>query len=477
MSSRCWPRRSALSVTLDRQRQLLAALHFVEVSQNHPPKTTTPDPLASDVLKWAKQKAQIIHPTKGRMAFHPYDYQVDLLLDDSPRRLVVKARQIGISQVMALEAVHKAIYQPNATILLVSRNQELAVNLLGYAYNAIAGLTGTIPEQTKANESEIGFANGSRIKSLPANRSTGRGFAASSIMLDEFAFCQYSDEIYRSVSPAVGLGGNLTVFSTPDGRANLFFQLWAGIDGSEWSRHEIPWWKCPEYNPSTLKPDDPESLEWYRRERPKYTAASFASEYECDFQTSGEAVFRHEDIEACATGWMGLQDSQPGRQYVTAWDIGRRQDATVGVTLDVTETVHQVVAFERHLGLPYPAIQAAIDRRSRAYPGRHWVESNGVGDPVIENLETRVTAFTTTAKTKFQAITALALAHENKTFKHGIPQLKLETQLYQIDDSRLITDCVIAAAIAEFEAQGSAATGVSADRQPAMTRQHRGMFR
>lgn len=392
------------------------------------------------------------------MSFAPYDYQAELLRDTAPRRLVVKARQIGISQVMAIEAVHKAIYQPNATILLVSRNQELAVNLLGYAYNTLASIREEIPAQTKANESEIGFANGSRIKSLPANRSTGRGFAASQIYLDEYSFIQYSEDIYRSVSPAVGLGGRLTVFSTPDGRANHFFQLWAGIDGSEWSRHEIPWWKCPEYNPSTLKPDDPESLEWYRRERPKYTAQQWASEYECDFATSGEAVFRHEDIEACADGWLGLQEPVKGRQYVTAWDIGRRQDATVGITLDVTEAVHQVVAFERHLGLPYPAIQAAIDRRSRAYPGRHWVESNGVGDPVIENLSQPVTPFTTTAKTKQQAITALALAHENKTFKHGVPQLRLETQLYQINDQALIQDAVMAAAIAEFEASKPAWT-------------------
>jgi hypothetical protein len=47
----------------------------------------------------------------------------------------------------------------------------------------------------------MGFANGSaRIKSIPANRSTGRGFAANRVYLDEFAYAEYADDIYQSVS-------------------------------------------------------------------------------------------------------------------------------------------------------------------------------------------------------------------------------------------------------------------------------------
>lgn len=373
---------------------------------------------------------------RGRIPFRPYPFQARFLMDRAPRRLIVKARQIGFSQAIALEAVHEAIYRVDSTILLVSRSGDLADNLLGYCYTAIAGLD-DIPTLTKSNESEMGFANGSRIKSLPANRSTARGFAGRSVYLDEYAYMDVAEEIYRGVSPIVGHGGRLTVCSTPDGRGNHFYQLFAGIDGGAWSRHIVPWQACPVYDQA-----------WFERERPKYTAQQWGSEYACDFVASGQAVFATADIASCADGWRGLIAPREGRSYLTAWDIGRRNDATVGITLDRTDGDLQVVAFERLLGAPYPVIQARIEQRAKDYGGATYVESNGIGDPVIENLSVGVEPWTTTAKTKNQALTALALAHERRRFKHGIAQLTLECQMYQWDDKALIQDCVMAAAIA-----------------------------
>ena len=98
-------------------------------------------------------------------------------------------------------------------------------------------------------------------------------------------------------------------------------------------------------------------------------------------------------------------------------DIGRRRDATVINTIDITRLPYQRVAFERLERVPYPIIQSAIERRARAYPGAVWVESNGVGDPVIENLAVRVTPFVTTARSKAQAIEALQLLLERGELK------------------------------------------------------------
>ncbi len=395
---------------------------------------------------WARESAQIIHPTRGRIPFEPYPYQARLLLDRSPRRLIVKARQIGVSQAAALEALHGAIYEPDSTTLFVSRNGQLAVNLLGYCYTTYDSLPpGRAPALTRTNQEELVLANGSRILSLPANRSTGRGFAGRRVYLDEYAYQEYAADIYRSVSPILGHGGRLTVLSTPDGRANHFYQLWAGIEAGEWSRHVLPWRECPAYDAA-----------WYERERPKYTAQQWASEYECDFVASGQAVFRAEDVEACAAGWLGLQEPAAGRKYVTAWDIGQH-DATVGVTLDTTDSeTLQVVAFERLLGASYPHIQSRIAARARSYGGVTYVESNGPGQTVAENLDVIVRGWATTAKSKQQMVTSLALAHESRRLKHDIPQVRLECLLYQWDDKNLIQDCVMALAIAVHNASAGA---------------------
>ncbi len=58
-------------------------------------------------LQWARENATIVLPTEGRQPFVPYSYQEALLLDRSPRRLILKARQTGISNAVAIEALHK----------------------------------------------------------------------------------------------------------------------------------------------------------------------------------------------------------------------------------------------------------------------------------------------------------------------------------------------------------------------------------
>jgi hypothetical protein len=139
-------------------------------------------------VEWAESHATIVHPSRGRVPFVPYPYQRDFLASyATPRRIVLKARQIGFSQVFALEALYAAIHEPESTILLVSRSQDLAVNLLRYCYQAYGNLI-SAPALKKQNESEMGFVSGSRIKSIPANRTTGRGFAATRVYLDEFAY-------------------------------------------------------------------------------------------------------------------------------------------------------------------------------------------------------------------------------------------------------------------------------------------------
>lgn len=396
-------------------------------------------------LEWAQQNATIVLPTEGRQPFVPYGYQTRLLEDLSPRRMVLKARQTGISNAVAIEALHKAMTRPDSTELFVSRNQDAARVLIRYCQHTLGGLR-QIPQLLNENQSELAFANGSRIVSLPASPSTGRGIAATDAYLDEFAFAEYAPLIYESIIGTISTGGSLTVLSTPNGRNNLFFRLWSGLEGGTWSRHQIHWSDCPRYDEA-----------WAARARAEMTRQSFAQEYDLDFITSGDAVFDVDDLARCKDGWNG--DPATCEAFITAWDIGRRQDHTVGITIGKRGREWHVVEFERFLA-PYPVIQSRIEQRKRRY-GPTWVESNGVGDPVIENLTEEVSPFTTTAKTKTQAIQALQLLVQQGLFKHGEEQLDREMSLYQWLDAGLIQDSVLAAAIAAYQViEGSQEAGV-----------------
>lgn len=394
------------------------------------------------VADWARQNATIVSPTEGRHPFEPYAYQEKLLSDDSPRRVVLKARQTGLSNAIAIEALYTAITRPDSTVLFVSRNQQAARQLILYCQHTLGGMRQP-PTLTIENQSELGFPNGSRIVSLPANPSTGRSFAATAVYLDEFAFCEYDGLIYESTIGTVSTGGRFTILSTPNGRANMFFRLWQGLEGGVWSRHRVHWSDCPRYDDA-----------WATRTRAGMTRQSFAQEYDLDFVASGDNAFEPEDLRRCRDGY------QPGREgverYVTAWDIGRRQDNTVGITLGLRGETWHVLAYERFMA-PYPVTQARIERRTAEYPGVHVVESNGPGDPVIENLTVHVDPFQTTARSKLQAIQALQLLVQHGHFKYdpknddGHGQLDRELGLYQFDDEKLIQDSVMAAAIAALQ--------------------------
>lgn len=405
-----------------------------------------PDAIAPPPIGAWMRSVTIIHPAHGEVLFEPYPYQDTFWEDRSPSRLVLKARQVGMSQAWALEALYYSIFYRNQRTLFVSKTEDDARNLLAYARQAYDSLTDK-PALLRDNTSDMLLANGSRIRSLPATKSAGRGFTANRVYLDEFAFADYGREIYRAVRPTLSRGGQLTAGSTANGQDNLFYELWSEQTSGAWSRHLIHWRDCPEYD-----------ADWFARERPQYTAQDWASEYECDLAGSGQAVFDRDAIAACALGWRGLQAPQPNRRYVTHWDVGIKRDATVGVTLDVTDPDDwQIVAFSHAYGLLSPLIQDHIAERARAYHlGRRGcstaVESNGLGDPIIQNLEVPVTPFFVTAKSKVQAIKALLLAIERGRLHFDIPQLAGELRRYQWDDSKLVQDCVMAVAGAALTA-------------------------
>jgi hypothetical protein len=370
------------------------------------------------------------------MPFVPYDYQARIFDDPSKRRLILKARQTGISNTVAIEALHRAITRRDSTELIVSRNQEAASVLIRYCQHTLNSLR-SIPRLVNENQSVLAFDNGSRIMSLPASPSTGRGIAATDVYLDEFAFTAYDALIYESIIGTISTGGRLTILSTPNGRANMFFRLWAGLEGGDWSRHSIHWSDCPRYDDA-----------WAERTRAEMTRQSFAQEYDLDFIASGENVFDPDDLVRARRAHIATPAGV--EEIVTAWDIGRRQDHTVGITFGRLGDVWHELAYERML-VPYPVIQASIEQRQQRWGGKTYVESNGVGDPVIENLAVRVDPFTTTTKTKTQAIQSLQLLLQQGRLTYASEQLDRELGLYQWDDRDLIQDSVLAASIAAFQ--------------------------
>lgn len=416
----------------------------------------------------------IIHPQQGKIRFRARTFQRKLWQDRSRRRLICKARQIGMSQAVGAEAVDRAM-KSICKILLISRNEDQAMQLLGYCKTVYHNLDNQEVALTGENTRQMVFANGSIILSLPANKSTGRGFAASHVYFDEAAWAMYADQIWQSIAPSIALGGTITVLSSPDGAENLFGRMVAGDYGKVvpftgttapdgvWSYHHIPWTENPAYTT-----DDPG---WYERERPNYTDEQWASEFEASIEKSGQRVFKPEYLDEMIEGWVGVEDAEnpivygdlwwtppmPGRIYMNAWDLGRKHDPTVGITVDVTEDIHQIVAFERFLNMDWPDQEERVVTRGGPwgghYPGYTAIDATGLGDIFYQNLmfggfEVIPVVFSRTVKPNI--IDELVRSTERKAIKGGLYTILNEMKPYRRDDKNLKQDTVMALGIAEY---------------------------
>jgi len=173
-----------------------------------------------------------------------YPYQKKFLLDDSHFRIIMKARQLGMSWVIALEGLIAALTRPYQTILFVSSGEEAAKRVLQYVYSFLHGMP-IRPRLLTHSLTECRFLNQSRIISLPNNDRTVRGYRAHKVYCDEFAALMNDNEILAAIQPSISRGGDLTILSTPRGRANRFWDIWDD-DNSGYKRHRISWEECPD---------------------------------------------------------------------------------------------------------------------------------------------------------------------------------------------------------------------------------------
>jgi terminase large subunit-like protein len=144
--------------------------------------------------------------------------------------LILKARQLGLSWLVCAYALWLSLYRPGRVVLIFSKGQDEANEMLRrikVMYHRLApALRSALPALIKENTEEMEWANGSRIKSMPATKSSGRTYTASLVILDEFAFLQWASELYTALKPTIDGGGKLVILSTANGTGNLFFDLW-----------------------------------------------------------------------------------------------------------------------------------------------------------------------------------------------------------------------------------------------------------
>lgn len=252
---------------------------------------------------------------KGPELFNMRTYQKEISDRIEGERLIIglKARQIGWTTVGVFNALYDVLFQPEHPWLFVSRTEDAAQKMLDkakYAYFRLPPwMREMLPKMESQTQSSLTFSNGSRIESVPATGSTGRGDSVYGALLDECAFMEYAEEIWGAVEPLVY--GPAMLFSTANGMGNFFHEIWLDSqrDDSVWYGIFFPWDVV-----------DTRDQPWYDHTRLSFRGREwlFYQEYpsspEEAFAKSGRVAFTTDLIAQC------YEPIEPSR--ILSWVIG-----------------------------------------------------------------------------------------------------------------------------------------------------------
>lgn len=374
--------------------------------------------------------------------------------------LGLKSRKIGFTTAGLARALHVATFRSYSRSHLFSYRDDAAIGLIERVKFAHARL----PEELKlpivrSNDHEIHLA-GYRfthdegdvrvIKAYPTTEDVSADEVCDFALIDEAARISRFNELYAAIEPT--LTDLLLVISSGRGPEGDFAETWRAAKSGDIRL-------AARFYPYTARTGRDQS--WRQAKMDEYAIKEVARreypETEDDaFLGLEEYVFAGWSLDRAKNGAVGLRGRIDGHDYITFWDIGRTQDAAVGLVLDVTDRPVQVVGYRRLERTPYPALQAVIATWYTSYGGRLFIEENAAGLAVAENLTVPCQTRFTSTKSKPEMIENLKKGLEQGDVKwRDVPQLDREMRGYKWADKGIVQDSVIALAGAYLETRSS----------------------
>lgn len=373
-------------------------------------------------------------------------------VENEEKLYALKARKLGYTTIeCAWDAYVARFGVPNARVHCFSRRQASANELL----EAVKFGLDRLPEwmrlpysMSKTDELRLyADADDERIvKAYPADEDTAVEATCNHGHVDEWARMGNPRRVWQAIEPS--MAGSCHIITTGMGPANFPASFWrktiAGDSGFK------------DFFMSALERADRDQ-KWLEQKRLSMEEKEFRQEYAMTWKDAlfggGDFVFTTKILDAAQVDTLGPQLPQDDHKYIKAWDVGRHNDAAVGIVLDVTDDVVDVVHYVRLRGVPYPELQRRIEAVHEMYPGFTVIEKNSAGEAVAENLEIpehEVQLFNTSPVSKSRILKGLVIAFQKEVLKYRgdvWTQLDAELRGYQIPDDQIVQDSVMALAI------------------------------
>lgn len=265
---------------------------------------------------WMETYAFIQHPERGAILIPLRAAQREILDHWTVERysIVLKARQIGWSTLVALYCLWLCFFWPDQSIVMLSKGEREAEKLLQkatYAYDRMPEwMRRRGPRRLSKNLKKLSFDNASVIESMPSKEDPGRSSTATVVVVDEWAFLDNPEEAWASIEPIADVGGRVIGLSTANGWGNFFHTMWTRAEQklNDFVPIFFPW------HANTERDED-----WYEAKKRNMPGWLLAQEYPNDpdeaFIKSGNPVFDVDRLRAVvpvepAAGWLEWFDAR-----------------------------------------------------------------------------------------------------------------------------------------------------------------------
>ena len=342
----------------------------------------------------------------GWVPFRLWPAQTDTLdiIDGHRLVCVLKARQLGLTWLVLGYGLWLILLHPAATVLLFSRRDDEAVDLLR---TRLRGMYDRLPEWLKVrsfvvdNDHEWELSNGSRVLAFPTT--AGDSYTATLAIVDEADLVPDLDRQMSAVKPTIDGGGRMILLSRADKSKprSAFKRIYAAAKqgATDWIPVFLPWDARPDRDP-----------DWYETQKADilHRTGSLDALHEQYPATDAEALAPRSLDKRIAPAWLeqcyvervpllplpagapsipGLEVydlPQPRRSYVIGADPAEGNPTSDDSALEVLdkETGEQVAALA---GKFQPSTLAAhIDAIARWYNNASvLVERNNHGHAVL----------------------------------------------------------------------------------------------
>ena len=315
--------------------------------------------------------------------------------------VILKSRQLGISEILDEYALWFAMANNGTQSTLISIGDRESVDLLA----RLEAMYDSLPRKIKGQAPKKGPPNqhvlklgASVIRSLPAG--AGRAFQNDLLVLDEAARWENADERMADLMPTAADTGQTIISSTARGIGNMFWRNWAHLRVG-WNKIFIPATARPGRTPEWVAEQRAELGYLGPQEYPLTPEEAFLSSGISILDSSGISWMTEHmakpgvryDISAQGAkrdehgGWTLWKAPEPGRDYLLAADSsggGAGSDPSACVIYDV-EAREQVAAF-------WGRVPPHVLARQLVYAGKIYntaliaPEANDHGKAVVAHL-------------------------------------------------------------------------------------------